>query len=51
MFENLQGIKPMGLSASLADYEKKLHKHENATKILKTKHKKIRDIPMGLCTP
>ena len=32
----------MGISASLADYLKKIHKHENVTNILKTKHKKIK---------
>ena len=37
MFENWQGINPMGLSASLADYKKILNKHGNVTKILKIK--------------
>ena len=43
MFEKLQGINPMGLSAFLADCEKKiLHKHENSTNNLKMKHKEYK---------
>ena len=43
MFENWQGIKPMKLIASQDDYKKKiLHKHENVTKILESKHKKTK---------
>ena len=54
MFENWQGISPMGLSASLVDCLKRmiLHKHENFTKKLKMKHKKLQWIyPMGVFPP
>ena len=48
LFENWQGVNPMGLSTSLGDYLKKiLNKHENVTNILKIKHKNSRDIPNG----
>ena len=50
MFENFQGIKPMGFSASLDD-KKKLHKHENVTNIINTKQKNQGIYPMGLCYP
>ena len=43
MFENWQGINPMGLSASLVDKKTLLNKHENVSKILKMKHKKIKE--------
>ena len=41
MFENLQGINPMGHSVSLDNYFKTiLHQYENVTNILKIKHLK-----------
>ena len=53
MLENWQGINPKSLSASLADYLKKiLQKHENVINILKMKHTQNQGIdPMVLCDP
>ena len=43
MFENLQGINPMGLSASLANYKKTiLFINEHVTNIHKTEKNKIK---------
>ena len=52
MFENWQGINPMSLSASLAEYQKTiLHKYENVTEMLNMKYKKNKGIdPMVLCS-
>ena len=52
MFEIWQGINPMGLGASLADYKTIIHEHKTVTKIIKMKQDKTQGIdPMGLCTP
>ena len=42
----------MGLSTSLANNNKKLHKYENVTNIIKKEHIFFQGIDsMGLCTP
>ena len=58
MFENWQGISPMGLSASLADYKRQyLTNMEMLPTFLKLKTKKSRDrtngtlFPLGFCAP
>ena len=52
MLENFQGINPIGLGATLDDYnnDKFFTTHKNVTNNLEMKHKKMRGIdPMGLC--
>ena len=51
LFENWQGIKAMGHSASLVNYNNTIIiKYDNITDILEMKHKKIQGIDqMGCC--
>ena len=51
IFENWQGINPIGLSAALSDYNTILNKHKNVTIILKTKQEKSSDKLNGFLCP